>query len=121
MSCSPGGGARPGGRTRCPDLLLLVKEVGLALGEPCLFLRPHQRVEVARRGGRVVDPLPQALAAVDDVDGEALLVFVREVAPKRVAWAERAQRLEGECHKTPGKKRAVVVARPFYVDLHACA
>src|SRR3954468_15206924 len=74
---------RSGIKQRCP--------AGL---RPCLLLGRRQRIEIRRRGGAVVDPLAQLLAAVDEVDGEtAMLVLVRKVAPQLVVRAQPAQRL----------------------------
>src|SRR5436190_1225833 len=73
-----------------------VEEQRLALLEPGGLVAPGERVEVRGRRRRVVDPLPQPLAAVDHVDRQAPFVFVREIAPQLVARLEGAQRLEGE-------------------------
>ena len=75
----------------------------------------QQLVEIARRGGGVVHPFAQQRAAVDHVDGEALvLVFVGEVAPQRVVRIQAADGLEGQRIEAPGaeggsKRNALII------------
>src|SRR3546814_4625888 len=62
-----------------------------------LFRSPRQRVEVARRRARIVDPFAQARAAVDHVDREhivGVLIFEILAAPDRIIGIEAADRLE---------------------------
>ena len=99
-----------------------VTEVGLALVFPGAFVGDGQRVEVAGRGGSVVDPFAQQRRAVDHVDRQLVeLIFVREVAPQLVVGLEPPDRLEGERLQPPRLERLVVVERPFGVDEHAAA
>src|SRR5207237_5910259 len=99
-NCSRAPSPPPGRRTHRTESA--VEEQRLALLEPGGLVAPGERVEFRGRRRRVVDPLPQQLAAVDHVDRQALFVFVGEVAPQLVAGREGAQRLEGERHEPPG-------------------
>ena len=83
-----------------------IKDKRRALFLPGALVGHGQRVEVAGRRGRIVDPFAQQRAAVDDVDGElAELVLVGEVAPQRIVGSEAADRLEGQRLQPPGPER----------------
>src|SRR3546814_17223205 len=65
---------------------------------PARLIGPRQRVEVARRRARIIDPLAQARAAVDHVDREhivGVLIFEILAAPDRVIRMEAADRQIG--------------------------
>src|SRR6476659_7691979 len=99
-----------------------VKKHGLALLAPGLLLRRGERLEVGWRRRRIVDPLAQCLAAVDEIDRQAVtLVLVREVAPQRVVVLEAAQRLERAGHETPWTEFFGAVKRLLGVHLQAGA
>ena len=62
--------------------LSAVQQEPRAFLDPRCLIRPRQRIEIRRRCCAVVDPVPQQLAAVDDVDRQpVLLVLIREIAP----------------------------------------
>src|SRR5260221_4318315 len=89
---------------------------------PGLLVRDCDRVEVARRGIGVINPLAQQRRAVDDVDRELVEdIFVREVAPQRIIRIEPADRLEGERLQPPRLERVMVVEWPLRVDEKAAA
>src|SRR5579872_3834941 len=89
-----------------------VLQAGLSFGRPGLFVRQGQRIQVAWRGVRVVDPFAQERSAADDVDGAlAMLVFVIEIAPQRIVRIEPAEGLERERLEAPGPERRMIVAR----------
>jgi len=85
---------------------------------PSGLVTTGQGFQIARGGSRIVHPLPQQFAAVDQVDGQALeLVFVGKVAPQGVVRPELAQGLEGQGLEAPGAEFLVIIAGTFDVDL----
>src|SRR5438874_1050186 len=72
-----------------------IDEKRLALSAPGFLVGRRLRVEIGGGRLRIVDPLAQQLAAVDQIDRQAVaLVFVREVAPQGIVGPQLAQRLE---------------------------
>src|SRR3546814_14515997 len=89
-----------------------------------LFRSPRQRVEVARRRARIVDPFAQARAAVDHVDREhivGVLIFEILAAPDRIIGIEAADRLEPQRLTAPRLERGIGLPRPIRMDRDAAA
>src|SRR5262245_44599265 len=89
---------------------------------PRALVGERELVQVFRSAARIVDPLAQEIAAVQQVDREAVvLVFVDELAPERILRFERAQRLERERLQAPRPKGRVRIEIVVDVNLHARA
>src|SRR3954471_12795257 len=81
-------------------ILAWVQQHCLALGAPSGLVRRREGLQGAypRRGGG--DPIAELRPAVDEVDRQTpALVFVFEVAPKRIVRAQRPQCLECRRHE----------------------
>src|SRR6188768_392293 len=97
------------------------QDVG-ALFFPGGFVPGGDLVKIGRSRRRVVYPLPQQIAAVDEVDGETRgFVLVREVAPQRIFAAQAANAFECASDQPPWTKFAVRVGPVFDVYLKAGA
>lgn len=68
-TCTARAGRGRPSRRRCSA----IEQVPAALFLPCALVGACERVEVRGRGTVVVDPRAQCRAAVDDVDGEAVV------------------------------------------------
>ncbi len=89
-----------------------------ALFRPRGFILGRQLVQIRRRRSRIIDPLTQQLAAIDQVDGEPrLFVFVMEVAPQRVLAAQPPYALECARQQAPRAELAMAVGAIVDVDL----
>src|SRR5882757_6275361 len=99
-----------------------VDETGFPLLFPIALVRYGERVEVPRRGCRIVDPFAQQGRTVDHIDrGFAELIFIREIAPQRVIRIELADHLESERLKPPRLEGRMVIPRPLGVDHYTMA
>src|ERR1700688_4334751 len=79
-----------------------IKQHRLALRAPRGLVDHRQRIQIARSCLRIVHPAPQQVAAVDDVDGEpVLLVLVRKIAPDGVIRLQPSQSFECERKQSP--------------------
>src|SRR5262249_35417475 len=78
------------------DSLLAIEQHCLTLGEPLRLVGERQGIEVRRSRRRIINPLTEEWAAVDDVDRQAaMFVLVRKVAPQLDIGAQRTERLKG--------------------------
>ena len=85
---------------------------------PSRFVSRGQTIEIRRCRRRIVDPLAQQFAAVDEVDGETrVLVLVGKIAPQRVFAAQAPDALERAGDQAPGPELAVLIRAVFDVDL----
>ena len=79
-----------------------VKQQVGSLFEPGLLVRKGEGIEVARLCVVVVDPLPQKFTAVDQVNGQAVvLVLVGKIPPQVLIGPAPMQGLEGTRHQPP--------------------
>src|SRR6266542_933296 len=84
-----------------------IEQEALALFFPIALVGNCERIEIGRRGFRVVDPFAKQRRAVDDVDGELVEhIFVGEIAPQLIARVKASDRLEGERLKPPRPERS---------------
>src|ERR1700677_2406453 len=95
-----------------------IQQCRLALRAPGRLVRQRQRVQIGRRGARIVHPTPQQVAAIYHVDGEPVLfVLVRKIAPDHIVRLQSAQRLESKGKQSPWLEPLMVVVRGV-LDMH---
>src|SRR3569623_851019 len=81
--------------SRRTNMAILVQQMRTPRIGPRRLIGPCDRIEIARAGSGIMDPLAQSRSGVDHVDRELVeLVFIREIAPQVVVRVERADRLE---------------------------